>query len=71
MRRHSVVAPLVLIGIGALFLARNLMPELPLLDYLAKYWPFLLILWGALRLGEVLFWAASEKPLPIAGVSGG
>ncbi len=71
MRRHSVIAPLVLIGIGALFLARNLMPELPLLDYLAKYWPFLLILWGALRLGEVMFWAASEKPLPIAGVSPG
>jgi DUF4097 and DUF4098 domain-containing protein YvlB len=71
MKRHSVVAPLVLIGIGVLFMARNLMPDLPLLDYLAKYWPFLLIVWGALRLGEVLFWAATEKPLPMAGVSGG
>jgi hypothetical protein len=71
MRRSSIVAPLVLIAVGVLFMARNLMPELPLIDYLAKYWPFLLILWGALRLGEVLYWAASDKPLPIAGVSAG
>jgi len=71
MRRTSVVAPLLLIVIGALFLARNLYPEIPLLDYLAKYWPFLLIVWGTLRLAEVLFWSASDKPLPRAGVSGG
>jgi hypothetical protein len=71
MRRSSVVAPLLLIAIGGLFLARNLYPEIPLLDYLAKYWPFLLIVWGALRLIEVLFWSATDKPLPRAGVSSG
>lgn len=71
MRRTSLVAPLLLIGIGLLFLARNFYPELPLADYLARYWPFLLILWGALRLIEILVWAATEKPLPRAGVSGG
>jgi len=71
MRRTSVVAPLLLIAIGALFLARNLYPDIPLLDYLAKYWPFLLIVWGVLRLAEVLFWSATDKPLPRAGVSGG
>ncbi len=71
MKRTSVVAPLLLIGVGALFLARNLYPELPLLDYLAKYWPYLLILWGGLRLAEVLFWVATDKPLPSRGVSGG
>src|SRR5580692_759492 len=71
MRRTSVVAPLLLIAIGGLFLARNLYPEVPLLDYLAKYWPFLLIVWGVLRLAEVLFWSATDKPLPRAGVSGG
>ena len=52
MRRTSVVAPLLLIVIGGLFLARNLYPDLPLLDYLARYWPFLLIIWGGLRLAE-------------------
>jgi DUF4097 and DUF4098 domain-containing protein YvlB len=71
MRRTSVVAPLLLIAIGALFLARNLYPEVPLMDYLARYWPFLLIVWGVLRLAEVLFWSATDKPLPRAGVSGG
>jgi hypothetical protein len=71
MRRTSVVAPLLLIAFGAMFLARNLYPDLPLLDYLAKYWPFLLIVWGGLRLAEVLFWVATDKPLPARGVSGG
>ena len=71
MKRTSVVAPILLIGIGGLFLARNLYPDLPLLDFLAKYWPLLLILWGTLRLAEVLFWSATDKPLPSRGVSGG
>lgn len=71
MRRTSIVAPLLLIAIGALFLARNLYPNLPLLDYIARYWPYVLIAWGALRLGEVLFWSATEQPLPRSGVSAG
>lgn len=71
MKRGSLVTPLLLIGIGALFLARNVMPELPLLDYLAQYWPFLLILWGTLRLLEIAVWAVRGQPLPYYGVSGG
>jgi DUF4097 and DUF4098 domain-containing protein YvlB len=71
MRRGSVVGPLILILIGVLFLARNLYPNLPLLDMLAQYWPFLLIGWGVLRLLEILYWAATSKPLPVNGVSGG
>src|SRR5437016_4898468 len=71
MRRSSVVAPLLLIGIGALFLFRNLYPELALLDFLAKYWPVLLIIWGGLRLSEILIWASTNRPLPSRGVSGG
>jgi DUF4097 and DUF4098 domain-containing protein YvlB len=71
MRRGSLFAPLLLIGLGALFLARNIYPELQLVDYLAKYWPFLLIIWGVLRLAEVLYWHSSGKPLPRTGVSGG
>ncbi len=71
MRRSSLFAPLLLIGLGALFLARNILPDLPLLDYLAKYWPFLLIIWGSLRLVEVVYWHSTGKPLPLTGVSGG
>ncbi len=71
MRRSSVVAPLLLIGIGGLFLARNMYPDLPLIDYFARYWPFLIVLWGGLRVIEVLVWAATDKPLPARGTGGG
>ncbi len=71
MRRASLVAPLLLIGIGLLFLARNVFPEMQLLDYLAKYWPLLLVVWGGLRLLEILVWAATGKPLPVRGLSSG
>ena len=71
MRRGSLVGPLLLIGIGGLFLARNIVPDLPLLDYLAQYWPFLLILWGGLRVLEIAVWAIRGRPLPRYGISGG
>jgi DUF4097 and DUF4098 domain-containing protein YvlB len=71
MKRTSVVAPLLLIGIGIIFLARNIYPDLALIDYFAKYWPTLLILWGVLRLLEILFWAATDKQLPAYGITGG
>jgi hypothetical protein len=71
MKRASLVAPLLLIAVGALFLARNLYPELPLYDYIARFWPYVLILWGALRVIEILYWANTSKPLPARGISGG
>ncbi len=71
MRRTSFVAPLLLIAIGGLFLARNIYPEMPLLDWVSKYWPLILIGWGLLRIVEILSWAASSKPLPRRGISGG
>lgn len=71
MRRGSVIGPLILIGLGALFLFRNLWPEIPLVDFISRFWPFLLIAWGFIRLVEILFWAITEKPLPRNGVSGG
>jgi hypothetical protein len=71
MRRASLVAPLLLIGIGLLFLARNVFPEMQLLDYLARYWPVLLVVWGGLRLLEILFWAATSRSLPAHGISSG
>src|SRR5689334_24136053 len=56
MRRRSFSGPLLLLLIGGLFLWRNLHPEVPIFDIVARYWPFVLIAWGVLRLGEVLFW---------------
>jgi DUF4097 and DUF4098 domain-containing protein YvlB len=66
-----VIGPLILIGLGALFLFRNLWPDIPLVDYISRFWPFILIAWGGIRLLEVLFWAIADKPLPRNGVSGG
>jgi hypothetical protein len=71
MRRGSVIGPLILIVIGALFLMRNLWPEIPLADLIARYWPFVLIAWGGLRLIEILLAAIMSKPLPRNGISGG
>ena len=71
MRRGSVIGPLILIGLGILFLFRNLWPDIPLVDMISRFWPFLLIAWGGIRLLEILFWSMTGKPLPRNGVSGG
>ncbi|HTC87942.1 MAG TPA: DUF4097 family beta strand repeat-containing protein [Bryobacteraceae bacterium] len=71
MRRGSVIGPLILIGLGVLFLFRNLWPDIPLVDLISRFWPFLLIAWGAVRLVEILFWSVTGRPLPRNGVSGG
>ena len=54
MRRRSLTGPLLLLLIGSLFLWTNLHPETPIFDLIARYWPFLLIAWGLLRLLETL-----------------
>lgn len=54
MRRRSFTGPLLLLLVGAFFLWRNLHPEAPVFDIVARYWPFLLILWGLMRLVEVV-----------------
>jgi hypothetical protein len=71
MRGRSIVGPFVLISIGAIFLLNNVRPELNLFSLFARYWPFLLIGLGVLRLLEVLAYAAGSKPLPVRGLSGG
>lgn len=71
MKRGSVIAPLLLILIGGVFLLKNINPNLPIFETLFTYWPFLLIAWGALRLVEMVIWHINGKPLPVSGVSGG
>ncbi len=71
MRRGSIVAPLILIGLGVLFLLHNVWPEIPVMDVVSTYWPFLLVAWGGLRLLEIFYLAANSRPLPRSGVSGG
>jgi len=71
MRRGSVIGPLVLIAIGVLFLLRNLWPQIQVMDFVARNWPYILIAWGGLRLVELISWKSSGRPLPENGVSGG
>jgi DUF4097 and DUF4098 domain-containing protein YvlB len=71
MKRASFVAPLLLIGIGVIFLIRNLYPNVPLMEYVGRYWPWVLIAWGGLRVIEIVIWKTQDKPLPAHGVSGG
>jgi hypothetical protein len=71
MRRGSLIGPLLIVLIGIAFLINSLRPGLPMLEIAAMYWPFLLIVWGALRLAEILYWAARSRPLPRAGIGSG
>ncbi len=71
MNRRSMVGPLILILIGIVFLLNNVVPDFRLWTQLVLYWPFLLIAWGVLRLGEILFIAARGGPIPARGLSGG
>jgi Putative adhesin len=65
--RRSITGPLILLLVGGLFLWRNFHPEVPVFDLLSQYWPFLLILWGLLRLAETLFSRGQWR----SGFSGG
>ncbi len=65
MRQRSLTGPIVLIGIGVIFLLNNLRPDFVNWDMLRHYWPFLLIAIGLARLVEVLIDAGRGRPLPV------
>lgn len=72
MRRTTFLGPLILIGLGVIFLLKNIRPELRVFETVLEYWPLLLIAWGALRLVEVLVaYAGGKLTTPRPGVSGG
>ena len=71
MRRASIVGPIVLIVIGTLFLLRNFMPSVQLLDFVSAYWPYGLIAWGFLRLVEVVMANQNGQLTTKSGISGG
>ncbi len=70
MRRGSLVGPLLLILIGVVFLLRNIRPDLPLFDLFVTWWPVLLIVWGGLRIVEILATYFRGRPLPRSGIAG-
>lgn len=71
MKPPSLVGPVLLIGLGSLLLLHTFRPQLGLLEVFGRYWPFLLIGWGVVRLLEIIYWRARRLPLPTYGISGG
>jgi len=69
--RGSITGPLVLILVGGLFLLRAIQPNFQILELLGHYWPYLLILWGAVAFLEVTLRYLQQAPIPTNGVSGG
>ncbi len=67
----SLTGPLILILVGTVFLIHSLSPSFQVGDLLAAYWPYILIAWGALQFLEVCFRFATERTLPVNGISGG
>jgi len=63
--KRSVSGPLVVIGIGFLFLMNNFYPEIFTWRELWRYWPFLLIGIGVIQLIEVIVNAAGDRPMPV------
>ncbi len=71
MTRGSITGPLVLIAIGVLFLLHAISPDFQIVDLLVRYWPYLLILWGAVQFLEVCARFAFHRPVPVNGISAG
>lgn len=69
--RASLTGPLVLILVGVLFLIHAVSPEFAVGDLFLQYWPYLLILWGAIAFIEVTIRFVSSAQIPANGISGG
>ncbi len=69
--RGSVTGPLILIGIGVLFLLHQISPEFHIGEWLAQYWPLLLIFWGIAELIEISIRAVAGRTVPVNGISAG
>lgn len=68
-RQRSLFGPIVLIGIGVLFLLRNfgIISSHAFWFWFARYWPVLLILLGLIKLGEYMWARQSGNPPPRLG----
>lgn len=71
MRRTSLIGPLLLIVLGALLLVSNLSAQFQFLDVLAIQWPWILVGWGVIRLGELVVWSRRPEPLLPQGLRSG
>lgn len=69
--RRSISGPLIVMAIGVLFLLNNFYPDVFTFHSLFRFWPFLLIGLGVIRLIEVFVDAGRARPLAPSQISGG
>jgi|KBSMisStaDraftv2_1062788.scaffolds.fasta_scaffold08023_5 DUF4097 and DUF4098 domain-containing protein YvlB len=63
----SIFWGFLLIGVGMIFLLKNLGYEIPVWTGVARYWPVLLILWGVIKLFDYARWKKAGEPGPLFG----
>jgi DUF4097 and DUF4098 domain-containing protein YvlB len=66
-RPNSIFGPLIVIAIGVLLLLRHHLPGFVLGEFIARYWPALLILWGLVRLVEFYSAPPEHRRLGFSG----
>ena len=55
-RAGALIAGLILIAIGLLFLSENLYPEFSAWRLVARYWPVILIVIGLIKMFQYFTW---------------
>jgi Toastrack DUF4097/LiaI-LiaF-like transmembrane region len=63
----SIFWGLILIGVGLIFLVKNLGYDVPIWTGVARYWPVLLIVWGVIKLVDYARWKRAGEPGPLFG----
>src|SRR5215510_9663118 len=58
---------LILVGVGFIFLLKNIGYEIPIWMGVALYWPVLLIVWGLIKLFDYARWKKAGEPGPLFG----
>src|SRR5215510_14755877 len=58
---------LILVGVGFIFLLKNIGYEIPIWMGVALYWPVLLIVWGLIKLVDYARWKKAGQPGPLFG----
>ena len=70
-RRGSIFGAVLLIALGGLFLAGNLLPSFNPWPWVARYWPGLILLWGLYKLTEYFRFRDDPEAAAAARIGGG
>ncbi len=68
-RRGSLIGPIILIAIGALFLFARFFPDFDAWWIFAHYWPLILVFIGVAKIWDS-YWVRNHPDQPSSGISG-